>query len=171
MALLVLSPLVLNTGPFPDVLGVGRLTPFSRMQATNFVSPAFDAALLEPAAPAKLPAPHFFSASWYCVRLTPLGSWNPPAPPGGPPCPVVPDPAGGRVTDGEGSVMPCFCKQDLNAANRLDAGACALFDDALELVFAVLVELLPELPHAASVQQAPRTESTKTGRMRRLVVG
>jgi hypothetical protein len=65
VALLVLSPLVLNTGPFPDVLGVGRLTPFSRMQATNFVSPALDAALLDRPAPGKLPPPHFFSASWY----------------------------------------------------------------------------------------------------------
>jgi hypothetical protein len=171
VALLVLIPLVLNTGPFPDVFGVGRLTPFSRMQATNFVSAVLDAALLKRAPPVKLPAPHFLSASWYCVRLTPFGSWSPPAPPGGPACPVVPVPAGGRFADGVGSVMPCFCRQDLNAANWLDLGACALFDDALELVFAVLVELLPELPHAASVQQAPRTESAKTGRMRRLVVG
>jgi hypothetical protein len=37
---LVSSPLVLNTGPLPDVLGAGRLTPLLRMQAANFVSAA-----------------------------------------------------------------------------------------------------------------------------------
>jgi hypothetical protein len=61
--LLVLMPFVLNTGPLPEVLGVDRLTPFSCMQATNFVSAALDVALLKRPPPAELPPPHFFSAS------------------------------------------------------------------------------------------------------------
>ncbi len=170
-SLLVLIPLVSNTGPLPDVLGVGRVTPFSRMQATNFVSAVLDVALLKRPAPAKLPPPHFLIASWYWVRLTPFGSWNPPAPPGGPACPVAPAPAGGRFADGAGNVIPCLARQDLNAAKRLDPGPCALLEDELELVDAVLVELLAELPHAASVRQAPSTDSARAGRMQRLIVG
>jgi hypothetical protein len=162
---------VLNTGPLPGVLGVGRVTPFSRMQATNLVSAALDAAPLKRAPPAKLPPPHFFSASWNWVRLTPVGSWNPPGRPSGPPCPVVPVPAGGRFPDGAGSVIPCFARQDLNAVNRLDPGACALLDDVLALVDVVLVELLAELPHATSVKQAPSTDSAMAGRMQRMFVG
>src|ERR1700730_14963379 len=107
-------PVVLNTGPLPDVFGVGSLTPFSRMQATNFVSAALAVGLLKRAAPPKLPLPHFLNASWNCVALTPAGGWNLP-PPSNPP----PPPPGGRLPDGAGSVMPCFARQDLNAANRL----------------------------------------------------
>jgi hypothetical protein len=61
--LVVLIPLVLNTGPLPEVFGGGRLTPFSRMQATYFASAALDAALLKRPPPPKLAPPHFFSAS------------------------------------------------------------------------------------------------------------
>jgi hypothetical protein len=71
----------------------------------------------------------------------------------------------------EGSVIPCFARQDLSAVKRLDPGPCVLFEVVLELVVAVLVELLAELPHAASVRQAPSTESAAAGRTRRLVVG
>ena len=67
MALVVLIPLVLKTGPVPDVLGTGRLTPCSRMQAANFVSAALAVALLKRPGRVKLPAPHFLSASWNCV--------------------------------------------------------------------------------------------------------
>jgi hypothetical protein len=167
--LAVLIPVVLNTGPLPEVLGVGRLTPFSRMQATNFVSAALDVELLNRPPPPKLPPPHFFSASWNCVLLTPLGGWNPPGRPSPPPCPVVPEPAGGRFPDGAGSVIPCFARQDLNAVNRLNPDAPV--DDVPALVDVVFVELLAELPHAASARQAPSTDSTRIGRKRRAVVG
>ena len=43
----MLMPLVSNTGPFPEVFGFGRLTPFSRMHAANFSSAALPAALLK----------------------------------------------------------------------------------------------------------------------------
>jgi hypothetical protein len=84
---------------------------------------------------------------------------------------VAPAPVGGRFADGAGSVIPCFARHDLNAAKRLDPGPCALLEDELELVDAVLVELLAELPHAASVRQAPSTDSARAGRMQRLIVG
>jgi hypothetical protein len=169
-------PLVLNTGPLPVVLGAGRFTPFSRMQATNFVSAALAVGVLKREAPPKLPPPHFFSASWNCVALTPGGGWNlpPPPPPSNPP---PPPPPGGRLPDGAGSVIPCFARQDLNAVNRLDPPPCGLFDacvpvdDPLELVLAGLVALLAELPHAASVAEAPSTASATAGRIRRPFVG
>jgi hypothetical protein len=145
------------------------------MQATNFVSAALAVGLLKRAAPLKLPPPHFFNASWKRVALTPAGGWNLPPPPSNPPPPRAPP--GGRFPDGAGSVIPCFAKQDLNAVNRLDPPPCGLFDasrvlfDAsLELVLAGFVALLAELPHAASVQQAPSTASATAGRDRRLVV-
>jgi hypothetical protein len=175
--LAVLMPVVLNTGPLPDVLGAGRFTPFSRMQATNFVSAALAVGLLKREAPPKLPPPHFFNASWNCVALTPAGGWNLPPPPPPPPSnPPPPPPPGGRLPEGAGSVIPCFARQDLNAVNRLDPpppgvfDACVPFDDPLELVLAGLVALLAELPHAASVQQAPRAASARPGRIRRPVV-
>jgi hypothetical protein len=70
-------------------------------------------------------------------------------------------------------VIPCFARQDLNAVNRLDPDVCAPVDDVLALVLAdvVLVELLAELPHAARARQAPSTDSARTGRKRRAVVG
>jgi hypothetical protein len=37
-ALAVFSPLVLKTGPVPEVFGVGTFTPFSRMHVANFAS-------------------------------------------------------------------------------------------------------------------------------------
>ncbi|HEV3284809.1 MAG TPA: hypothetical protein VG010_11455 [Solirubrobacteraceae bacterium] len=64
MELVVLIPVVLNTGPLPDVFGVGSLTPFSVMHATNFASAALPSGLLKRLAPRKLPEPHFFNASW-----------------------------------------------------------------------------------------------------------
>jgi hypothetical protein len=74
--------------------------------------------------------------------------------------------------------MPCFARQDLNAVNRPDPPPCGLFDascvllDApFELVLAGLVALLAELPHAASVQQAPSMASATAGRIRRPFVG
>jgi hypothetical protein len=67
--------------------------------------------------------------------------------------------------------MPCFCRQDLNAANRPPPGPCAPFDDVAELVVAVLVELVVELPHAARAKQTPSTDRARAGRTRRLVVG
>jgi hypothetical protein len=166
--LAVLMPVVLNTGPVPDVFGVGRLTPFSRMQATNFVSAALAVGLLKRAAPLELAPPHFFNASWNRVALTPAGGWNLPPPPSNPPPPR--DPPGGRFPDGAGSVIPCFTKQDLNAVKRLDPPPGGLFDASIEPVLAGLVALLAELPHAASVQQAPSTASATAGRDRRLVV-
>jgi hypothetical protein len=174
VALVVLMPVVLNTGPVPEVLAAGRLTPFSRMQATNFASAALAVELLK-RAPRPVPLrPHFFNASWNCVALTPAGGWSPrpPPPPSSPP-PGVPDPPGGRFPAGAGSVMPCFCMQVLNAVKRLDPAPCGLFEDAVALVvlLAVLVVLLAELPHAASVQQRPTAASAAPGLMRRLVVG
>ena len=78
-------PLVLKTGPLPEVFGAGTLMPFSRMHAANFVSACLKAGLLKPrrsAAPGKWPPPpHFFIAASYCARVTPLGSLGPPAPP------------------------------------------------------------------------------------------
>jgi hypothetical protein len=71
--------------------------------------------------------------------------------------------------------MPCFARQDLKAVNRppgcgfFDASG-VLFEASLELVLAGLVALFAELPHAASVQQAPSTASATAGRVRRLVV-
>jgi hypothetical protein len=62
-AVVVLTSFVLNTGPLPEVLGGGKVTPFSRMQATNLVSAALDGAPPKRAPPPKFPAPHFFSAS------------------------------------------------------------------------------------------------------------
>jgi hypothetical protein len=165
----VLMPLVLNTGPLPDVLGVGRLTPFSRIQATNFVSAAFPAALLNRPWP-NLPPPHFLRASWNCVVLPPLGGWSPPGRPSPPPPPGFPEPAGGRFPDGAGTVIPCLARQDRNAVNRLDPDPCAGFDDALVLVEVTLVELPAEPPHAASVRQTPSTDSASAGRIRGPVV-
>src|ERR1700730_2118837 len=140
-------PVVLHTGPLPDVFGVGSLTPFSRMQATNFVSAALAVGLLKRAVPLKLPLPHFFNASWKCVALTPAGGWNlpPPPPPSNPP---PRPPAGGRLPEGAGSVIPCFARQDLKAVNRLDPppggvfDACVPVEDPLELVLAGLVARL-----------------------------
>jgi hypothetical protein len=37
----------------------------------------------------------------------------------------------------------------------------------LELVFAVLVELVVELPHAASMKETPSADSARAGRKRR----
>jgi hypothetical protein len=84
---------------------------------------------------------------------------------------VVPVPAGGRFADGVGSVMPCFCRQDLNAVNRPPPSPCAPLDDAAELLVVVLVELVVELPHAASMKETPSADSARAGRMRRLIVG
>jgi hypothetical protein len=76
---------------------------------------------------------------------------------------VVPD-------GGAGSVMPCFCKHDRSAVNRLEPCPPALLADVLELVPAEL-EPLPELPHAASATLAPRTHKARSGRMRLRLVG
>jgi hypothetical protein len=61
---LTFSPLVLKTGPFPDVFGAGRLTPLARMQPAKAVSALVRAGLLG-ARPrrAKFPPPHFFVAA------------------------------------------------------------------------------------------------------------
>ena len=63
-ALLVLMPLVSNTGPLPEVFAAGRSTPFSRMQAVNFANALLDPAPRNRAAPeaGKFPPPHFFNA-------------------------------------------------------------------------------------------------------------
>jgi hypothetical protein len=171
-ALVVFTSLVLNTGPFPEVLGAGRVMPFSRMQATNFVSAALPSALLKrPPPKPPPPLPHFFSASWSWVRLVPFGSWKLPPRPGPPPGRPGAAPAGGRFPDGAGSVMPCFARQDLNAVNRPDPDACALFGAAPALEVVVLVELLAELPHAASARLAASTDSATAARVRRVFVG
>jgi len=66
--------------------------------------------------------------------------------------------------------MPCFFKHELSAVNRLGFGAPALLAEVLELLPAEL-ELLPELPHAASAMQAPRTPSARSARTRLRLVG
>lgn len=66
--------------------------------------------------------------------------------------------------------MPSFFKHELSAVNRLECGAPALFAELLELLPAEL-EPLPELPHAASAMQAPRTPSASSTRTRLRLVG
>jgi hypothetical protein len=69
--------------------------------------------------------------------------------------------------------MPCFCRQDLNAVKRLDFDfdPCVLVVGVLALVDVVLVELLAELPHAASARHVPTTARASGARMRRRLVG
>jgi hypothetical protein len=65
-------------------------------------------------------------------------------------------------------VIPCFCRHDLSAANLPEpapwAGAAAVPVDALF----VLVELVAELPQAASATQATSSARASAGRRRRL---
>jgi hypothetical protein len=69
--------------------------------------------------------------------------------------------------------MPCFCRQDLNAVKRLDFDfdPGVLVVGVLALVDVVLVELVAELPHAASTRQLPSTARARGARMRRRLVG
>jgi hypothetical protein len=63
-ALVTFSPLVLKTGPIPDVFGAGRFTPLTRMHAAKAVS-AFVLVGLFGARlpPAMFPPPHFARAA------------------------------------------------------------------------------------------------------------
>src|ERR1700728_839640 len=101
VVLLVFKPLVLNTGPLPDVFGAGTSTPSSRMHAANLVSAALAAGLakLDPLPRLKWPPPacnppHFLIAASYFSLFTPFASWRPPAPapPSKPPAPAPPGP-------------------------------------------------------------------------------
>ena len=66
-------------------------------------------------------------------------------------------------------MIPCFCRQDLTAAHL--PGPAGLAGAALPVaVFVVVVELLAELPHAASVTQVASTGSASAGRKRRLLI-
>jgi hypothetical protein len=58
---------------------------------------------------------------------------------------------------------------DLSDAKRL-APPAALLEEVLEVVLAE-VDPLPELPHAASARQVPRTHSATIGRRRRRLAG
>jgi len=66
--------------------------------------------------------------------------------------------------------MPSFFKHELSAVNRFAFGAPALLAELLEVLLAEL-EPLPELPHAASAMQAPRTLSASSARTRLRLVG
>jgi hypothetical protein len=66
--------------------------------------------------------------------------------------------------------MPSFFKHELSAVNRLAFGAPTFFAELLELLPAEL-EPLPELPHAASATQAPRTQSARNARTGLRLVG
>jgi hypothetical protein len=66
--------------------------------------------------------------------------------------------------------MPCFCRHERSAVNRLAPCPPAVFVEVLEVVLAEL-EPLPELPHAASATHAPRTHSASSSRMRLRLLG
>ncbi len=177
VVLFVLMPLVLNTGPLPVVFGAGRLTPFLRMHAENLASALLEFAPPKPAAPpaGMFPAPHFFSAACSCEALSPLGSLNPPL--GGWPVLLV---GGAELGDWglgpvgeEGSVTPCFCRHSRSAVDLLEVAPDVLLDELADLLLAELVLplLAEELPHAASVRQAPSTDRAMKGRTRWRLVG
>jgi hypothetical protein len=175
--LLVLMPLVLNTGPLPEVFAAGRSTPFSRMQAVNFASVLLEFAPPKRAAPAappagKFPPPHFFNAACSCAELSPLGSLDPP--PGlWPGVPVGGDGPGLPPAGAEGSVTPCLDRHSRSAVDLAEPAPGALLGVVADLLFAELVlpPLPEELPHAASIRQAPRTSRARTGRVWRRLGG
>jgi hypothetical protein len=165
LALLVSRPLLLKTGPLPEVLALGRSTPFSRIQATYLLSAALAVALLKLGpAPARLEPPHFFSASRYLLALTPLGVLGPP-PVGGPLWAPVPLVLGGLEPEGVGSVMPCFFKHALSAEKRAEpapppAGVTFAASELPE-------PELPEPPQAASHTQRSATSARAASGPRR----
>ena len=63
----VLMPLVLKTGPLPEVLGVATLTPFSRRHEANLASACLACGVFrlvpKRPRPGTKPAPHFFRAA------------------------------------------------------------------------------------------------------------
>src|ERR1039458_7765579 len=167
-ALAVFSPLVLNTGPVPEVFGSGTFTPFSRMHVANFTSACLVAELLiRPPAPTKAAPPHFFTAASYCARVTPAGSCGPVAPPPRKP----PAPPGVRWPGVRfGSVMPFFCRHSRNALKRLapaPVGPAPVppVPVEVELVAAAVAlvdELFEDPPQAASPRQVSRRARTAT---------
>src|SRR4029077_11083298 len=182
-------PLVLKIGPLPEVFGGGTFTPFARRHVANFASASLNTGLLMPLRPAKPPptgAPHFLRAASYCARVTPLGSWGPPAPPRNPRGPLGPlGPPGGRL----GKVIPFFCRHSRSALKRAppcpvapvpappgpvgaDPGAPAPAvpgpvapfagrpPEPVAEAFAFVEKLLEEPPQAARPRHASRRAST-----------